>query len=476
MLSSKKSIDDFRRIWSQVLSYYNTMVNAPAANLCAVGLFVLGPIMIGGLLHFCVSSLFAVFGISGLVFLGHAVIRAIFYRKEEPSPIHIESPEAFRRVNHSDSYINWKPLEDRGLAKEIRKQMGVFRRGRWCLYVIDALEEHNTTGNFRVVPLLGQPLFLRFHPLARPKDYVEIDQAVRDHLAASKVFAESPLESCLVPMRSRDGLRILDVELRIGGKAVKWLEVFACAMDAHHFPAESKEQLLSYARMLGAVQAAINTRPINKEQLNRVAAQTRWAFDEDFRALRDQYLAISAICAYAQSLPTDHPISVFRSDEREIKAWITSCEEAWSSIEGEERGWFVHDMHPHNVMFRDHTCGLIYDFDLIERWRHGDVVAYSLHRFIRELVRRLRVQKSDIPALATAFVDAYTERGPPLPNDFLKTLHIRIAFMTLCKLRSNMMSTLGVKASPSGRDNYTRAAELVKFISFLKETVHFKCG
>jgi len=417
--------------------------------------------------------LFAVVGIPGLVFLGDAWIRAFFVRPEEPKPIPIESPEAFRQVNHSDPRIKWTPLANRQLARAIRKQLWTFRRRPWCLYVIDILEEHNTTSNFRVVPLLGQPLFLRFHPLARPKDYIEIDQAVRDHLANTGVFAGSPLEPCLVALRSRDGTRIFDAELRMGAKEVRWLEVFACAMDVEHFPAENKEQLLSFARMLGAVQAAINGLQLDKERLNRVAEQTRWAFDEGIRALQDQYLAISAICAYAKNLSTDDPISLFVSDEQEIKAWITSCAEAWSNIESEKRDWFVHDMHPYNVMFQDGTCGLIYDFDLVGQWRHGDVVAYALHRFIRELVRRVKVQKGDIPALAKAFTEAYVERGPPLPDDFLKTLHIRIAFISLCKVRSNMMSTLGVRASPSGRDNYTRAAELVKFISFLKETATF---
>jgi hypothetical protein len=116
----------------------------------------------------------------------------------------------------------------------------------------------------------------------------------------------------------------------------------------------------------------------------------------------------------------------------------------------------------------------------LDRWPVGDVVAYSLHRFVREWVRASQERRdfnaiSCIESRVNDFVDNYEKGGgPELPPDFIEHLNLRIAAMALTKLTNITVTALNVRVDEFDRSRETKLAEAGKFLAFLREASNFR--
>jgi hypothetical protein len=305
--------------------------------------------------------------------------------------------------------------------------------------------------------------------------WLQKDYEIRQWLVEQHVFEGSPLEKCVLPFESRLNGRSLPYVTRRflithDGEAapVNFAQLFPCASDVTHFDG-SEEQLTSFAALYGKLQNALSTMP---EQLIHSRNKDNLA-PYDFDDLAEKFKAVSGVSKLPRARK-NKLIEWFIAKELLINEWLEEGGNFWSSHEPKMR--LLHDVHPHNAFFNGQDCALIYDYQWLDDWQHGHVLAYTAHRFVRECVR-VSYEGGDpdylkrIPALLNAFIESYASGGPAIPADFRETLHLRIAGSALCKVYS-VMST-AVSSDWLGRSLDCRLDELRKFESFLKEAEHF---
>ena len=406
-------------------------------------------------------------------------------RFQLPSASPRGSPEEeWAFVNHSEPSIEWKEVTDDQLLKSVRSTLAKRSGNHWPdLYGIDRLQETNATHNFRVVPVCAKPFMLRLHVGEAALDRIKADQKVRQWLVSRNIFERSVGPS-LLPLVASGGSRHVPVDFEVkpeveqrGERPIfaRYAECFPYAHGVAHFSPRSEEQMLSFARLLGKLQAELQS--MDRSLHPPLSEEDREAYWCEPAELKAGLEKVSRWTADIRRENLRTIVETWRANEDLIFDRLEKCCSFWSTGAYDEKLPLLHDVHPHNAFFVGEDCVLIYDYQWIADWRHGDVIAYTLHRFVREWVRESR-EKGDphaidqIPGLVSQFLAAYSEHGPRFPSNVESTLHLRIAGACLFKLRHVMLCRV-LKEDPFHRPGPLLDQEVQKFISFLKEAPYF---
>ena len=167
----------------------------------------------------------------------------------------------------------------------------------------------------------------------------------------------------------------------------------------------------------------------------------------------------------------DQQEDFLRKTWREVKPYLTHIETRPEPL--------LHDFHPHNTFFQDDRCVLIYDYEATSRyWSETEALAFAVHRFTREHIRVLRERghsaaETEIPKVVDTFLEHYTLGGMVVSPDFKIILYSEIKRANLAKLLSIMSHQYRISEDPARRSEDVWYAEVVKFISYLKEAEHF---
>lgn len=385
--------------------------------------------------------------------------------------------------NHSTPLISWTPVVDalvlRNLHKVFNTHFGVGWT-RW--YIFDELLEQTHSRNFRVVRGLHRdPVFMRLHVAEREGVRLSSVQKIRAHVLQEGVFADSPVGYCLKPIAAPDGKTLVEVvsQFRLrDGSAPFYCEFFPYVHDVTHYSGTSLEQLLSFAQLFGRLQKSIST--IGNDLLP-LASATKDHYEDEICNIESD---ISFIDQAYQIARRKREIPAYLEFWQSNRAGLIQAAVAqWKYLESlnskTDVAPLMHDVHPHNTFFRGDKCVLIYDFEQIDTYSHGDALAFSIHRFVREFVRHRRDRAGmsavhEIPKAVKLFVEHYSSGfESELTDGFLDTLDLRITKINLTKLRHVMMSLVHPGSELGRRPASTLFAEARKFVACLEEARHF---
>ena len=346
----------------------------------------------------------------------------------------------------------------------------------------------NASRNFRLVPLPFQvPRLLRLHAGNVSQEFLRTDAKLRQWVFERGLF-ERAEASCLLPIRLKNQtehdseyfLTGIDNSIEIGSKFnVKHAQIFPLAPgDLTHYAAPSEPQLFDFARKFGRLQRELASLPVNLvPDIPHHDSKALWMKSSE---LKERIMrANDEFEKNPQEL--EHPFlaQLWNNNRRLIDDALSQSMTFWDETSREPLQILLHDVHPHNAFFRNNECVLIYDFAWVNKWRHADTVAYTLHRFVREWVR-YSLDKRDhnaldrIPVLSEKFVDAYSEDGPQLPDNFLASLEQRVAAGAMFKLGAIASYCCSNTVDPWARDASNLEEEGAKFISFLREAKFFR--
>jgi hypothetical protein len=384
-------------------------------------------------------------------------------------------------IDHSNPEIKWEPIADSALLRNLRKVVTSYSPILWPRwYFYDALAEGTSTRNFRVVSgLITDPFLLRLHVGDAKRFRIENTQCIREWILDQGVFADSPVEHCLVPLTSKEGQTIFDVDFDFPvdpSASARFVEFFPYAHGVKHYRGTSKEQFRSFATQFGRLQASI--RSIPKSSLSRLDERSE-AYADSPQTLLQDFQEIRAVVKQRVrgKLVSSH-VALWQNNEALVDAWVERCCEFLAQTHDEELT-LLHDIHPHNTFFYRNRCVLIYDYEHVARWSHASVLAYSIHRFVRESVSKSIRQgdhaaEKEIPRMVEEFLELYAQSGNSIPNDLTTSLYLRIAASSLLKLRNLMMYGLGEWSDKHSRSPQAQYVETQKFLSFLAEASSFR--
>ncbi len=195
--------------------------------------------------------------------------------------------------------------------------------------------------------------------------------------------------------------------------------------------------------------------------------------------------------------PTRESINLILQYKEKIERNLDECKKVWPR-DNTHTGLYLHDFHPHNTLFHGNDkykgCVLIYDFTHTDLWDHRWVVAFSLHRFVREHILRPSnefgaegaVEKSatDIANIcrncAKFFISEYESgyysgcgRVSGLDNEFFSNLSTFIKCSNIGKLISVTEKLSEVAPDSYGRSEERILGEFRKFVKFMDEADSF---
>lgn len=152
--------------------------------------------------------------------------------------------------------------------------------------------------------------------------------------------------------------------------------------------------------------------------------------------------------------------------------------------EAEPRPFTLNDLHPHNVFVSNGECVLIFDYTIGDEWPETATASFALHRMCREYVRRIiRSARSfrDVGALCQRERDLIAESATRFLKGYIKERPIEVADLVIrngaqwakainfVKLVNNVAFEIYDIADKFNRTEEQHYAEIVKFISYLKE-------
>lgn len=383
--------------------------------------------------------------------------------------------------NHSDPHISWRSVKERETFISLQTVLKCYGK---CSYwwVLDELEENTSSVNFRVIPgVRTEPIFLRLHVGEISEARMRWVHGVRSHVLSDGVFEDSPLKHVLEPIKNLDGNPItkLDgIHLRDRSAEAYYAELFPYVHNALHYPGTSLTQIESFARRFGRLQSSIKKAPADKIFQGR-----KELYESLPENMLEKITSMSATCKSAIKVGERKPHHRLWLENRDlIDKWTKKCVSYLSERRDDQRFILLHDVHPHNTFFRGDVCDLIYDFEQVDEYSHGDAVAFSIHRFVREWVRskdsRGYFSRDDDPRPAISravdvFIKGYSECGPGLPTDFAKELSLRIGVTAINKLWAAMWYAIDPDACPYKRSRSFYFSEVNKFLQCLKEASFF---
>ena len=402
--------------------------------------------------------------------------------KSEALPLEsIEDPttEPWRMTNHSVHKIRWNPET----TPEHLQTLGTFWKkhyARWprgCLPRFDRLLEETATSNFRVRSLFEEVRFLRFHK-APLEGELECRRLIAEGLKEANVFPQGFADYLLSLRLKSDSFSHPIPESSFSPAGRGRGELFPYVDDdVKHFQGRASDEVASVGKLLGKLQQALQA--FDDDTRESLSPLTK-APDNAFPSAKDLLHSWEYIEPLRKEGCLLHPFARLLILASEVSSWVREANEVRRSQQDEERFLLLHDVHPHNVFCKSGECVLIYDYRRIGFWPHSYVVAFALHRFVRELIVKghstERRRQSLITDGVRRFLDAYQESCKlPLPQDFVTNLGAYIKSSNIDSL------VLAFRYGMEGHDPLRRTdarlfAEARKFIRYMKEAGKFNIG
>jgi len=383
--------------------------------------------------------------------------------------------EPWQPINHSTAKIRWVAETNsehiKTLSKEWKKHIHWWQI-RGILLRFESLLEETATKNYRVLSFLKQTCLIRIHKSAIQID-LEYRKCVTEHIEKEKIFDKNHIDFLKpITLKSTDTCKLLEYSSFNLFNEV-YMEIFPYARKVTHFSGKKLEELASFAELFGKLQASLQR--MNKENKcvfnkpNPLVVKVNspkeieelwWEIKSKFKSRK--FLAFTKILANDMSKLNEciKEVCEFRKDISEKEILL------------------LHDVHPHNVFCKNNKCILIYDYTWAGFWRHSHVVAFSLHRFLREHVLKNQYNGTEdtiIKTGASKFLDVYKKSSTPLylPPTFEKEISTYIKSANIAKLLYTCERLF------SGVDTHRRSearqiGELRKFVRFIKEADKLK--
>ena len=385
----------------------------------------------------------------------------------------------WRTTNHSIDTIRWgMPEHDAEHQKTLHRfwieNYAPLPRGI-CPKFYPLLEVTSSI-NYRVTSFFKKDRFLRLHRAPKAGE-IEGRQGLARLLREAGVFPDG-YAKYVVPLQLKSGSYSSPVADSGFGPGRITGEVLPYARGVRHFPGRSVDEVASVARLLGRVQWTLQD--LDKNDKTREELKTLLQLPlsslpahQDFTASWEYLQEL----ANAERNASDQFGRLLRlrdggekSNWSRIVGWVKLAEDIRGSLVQGELLLLLHDVHPHNVFFKNDKCVLIYDYQWLGRYPHALVVAFSLHRFIRELaVNREASHADDLLAGAVSFLEAYQRHCDlPLPGDFESQIGHYVMAANIDQLVKSLVYGL------TGHDELERTdarvlGEARKFIRYMKE-------
>lgn len=392
-------------------------------------------------------------------------------------------------INHSHSAIEWKQVTDRIFLANIYKILSCWTKIQPFHFVsVDVLAEYNSTTNFRVMTnMLGSPFIIRCHHTDSANKTVIRLQKIRTRLISERVFGEIDSEPSSwirnLPSVVDNGKNYFLPEgdsrppLVENDRPAFLFECFAYAHNVSHYKGTIKE-LESFAALFGKVQNAVSK------------------FDDDLLSSEDDGLLMIAyggsiktcienirnVIVNSPEIKSDNitPFYKFISENKVFMSEQINLIEKFINTDkfSSTHLPLLHDVHPHNTFFRGDICMLIYDYQWIGKWSLEELVAFSMHRFIREHLRQrialgYRAKIEHIKLVSEIFIKNFITSGPAMPDKYLDYLHYYIKIANIRKIYSVIIKLNHLVLDDSKRSYEVLLSELDKFVLFLRESEHF---
>jgi len=431
-----------------------------------------------------------------------------------------KSVSPWKAVNHSFPQRRWAAL-DKG--EQQRTAQAVSQHQSMKMFFLDGLDptgqvyerllEETTSDHIRTMSLLAPARLIRVDKTG-DFDRALLDLKCRlelaDFIRQRGIFDERWI-SCLIPIPARKS-PTFPTPMHITGGDLKRMGVCVLSNDGlshqrtlyqifpyipleHHYSGQLDE-LESVAEKFGSLQAAISgletslvpehrrlVEFISRTQPSTSAdgPATRRPLKARLRAqeIQDQW---SSVCsAAAQHSDGNRFAELFRSKGPDgkilsdfVSQYIDDIIAAYST-KGHEY-LLLHDIHPHNVLTHNGKCELIFDYSWAGIWDHAEILAFSLHRFVREHIRTFQKDVGFETACARsslAFIQSYRKglgtRDLKLPSDFGNGIDRYMSKPTIEKLLSCLQVGMDMKRDEGSRSQERLLGEAKKFIRFLHE-------
>lgn len=336
------------------------------------------------------------------------------------------------------------------------------------------VKEFSGTNNYKVTFSDKDPLLLRIHKRIKDEMTLTVLQSIQKKVYESEVFKDSPLRDCLIPLKTSSNKNFVLLDNGYLAEAYPFAQMrFSSSTEqVNHYSARSQEQLYKFARRYGSLQKFISTQKI--ENIHFITEQRpgiSW-FGNRLAKIYEIFEKISEIADYSNT-----GIKISQKDQDFLKSvWnqVNTC--TCNRILQDEL--FLHDCHPHNTFFYEDECLLIYDYETVSNfWSQSEALAFTMHRFIREHVRKYYARSENIrtriAALVDIFLKGYSENGARIPENFRDSLSLCIKTTNLAKLLEVIAFYHRIDSDPANRNLEVLYSEFLKFLAFLKEADYF---
>ena len=384
--------------------------------------------------------------------------------------------EPWRITNHSIHEIRWNPETN---SEHLKTLCSFWSEhcSHWPRAIFprfDHLLEETSTINFRVQSLFEEIRFLRLHraPLAGE---LECRRLLAERLKEANIFPQR-FANYLIPVPLNSGLfsqAVLHSSFAPAGRVIG--EVLPYAKEVTHFTGRNVTEVESVGRLLGSVQSVLQNFNENIRKslrpLTSLARNSLPSADD----LVEYWKKIETLEQQASLL---HPFARLIKLEPKVKDWVREAIETRKFQNDKNLFLLLHDVHPHNVFCKNGECVLIYDYQWLGFWPHGHVIAFTLHRFVRELVVKDENTSADrqrtIDEGVQYFLKAYQNScSLPLPDDFHANLSAYIRSSNMDKLLNSFWYGLSGQ-DPLQRSEARLFGEARKFIRYMKEAREFR--
>lgn len=458
------------------------------------------------------------------------------YDKSAPEIYEDQGTEPWRQINHSRHEIKdeWVPennLEhlktlNEFLKKSIKRIPYLFQFKFPCLFgftLFERLPEETGTINYRVLSPSSKPLFIRIHKIDYKAD-LDVRRIIASHFKKNQTFDDNYIKY-IIPSELREKeWYICEKNTSFVPNGNVFVELFPYMHGVAHFNGKS-EELGSVAASIANLQAHLQLEFTNRNKLDKIN-------DSDIECRKDyinektkgnihiketlndkkELLTADDIAEKWKNIKfviTDKPylinprmLNIF--DPKVLKTIndsVSEVKDLRSKVEFKRDGpLLLHDVHPHNVVCKNEECVLIFDYSWIGYWPHNYVLAFSLHRFVREYVISQCIsidndeeKRGHIKNGINIFLSNYLEKlkdvdkrlveensdghkleySVTFTKDIIKNIHSYIKSANMEKMLNVFMSAV------SGKDVLRRSearniGEVRKFIRFMKEADEFK--
>ena len=397
----------------------------------------------------------------------------------------------WRLINHSFPDIGWIPDIPWNEQKIIRQQR---RWKSWGLPVFEWLREETGTKNYRIFSFLGPARLFRIHMNPSKLDLM-CRKIVTDHLENEAIFDRRFLR-CLKPLLLRKPTNSFLMYKELPSLSFKsfgnvWLQLFPYAHGVEHYNGKELSELENVADALGRVQASLQglagTREngvLDKLRQNpennplvyelRITTKIQQDWEKILKKANEQQDNDFARILSDEGVLDD-------GEKGELTQWVIEASKLRNSKE--KKFLLLHDIHPHNVFCKEMRCVLIYDYTWIGDWTHSLVLAFSVHRFVREYAIKNAITSKDkirhfVRRGTSSFLKSYEgnprrENLPDLPSDFRSNLKTYIRCSNIEKLLGTFEKGLGITEENRGRSLERQLGEARKFVRFMKEAEEF---